>query len=59
MRHFIHQGGMPCVMYGPGDVRLAHYTDEFVPIAELVTVAATLAHTIAAWCGIESVSGLS
>jgi acetylornithine deacetylase len=53
MRHFIHQGGMPCVMYGPGDVRLAHYTDESVPIAELVTVAATLARTIADWCGIE------
>jgi len=52
MRHFIHQGGMPCVMYGPGDVRLAHYTDEFVPIAELVTAAATLARTISAWCGI-------
>jgi acetylornithine deacetylase len=53
MRHFIHQGGMPCVMYGPGDVRLAHYTDEFVPISELVTAAATLALTISEWCGIE------
>ncbi len=52
MRHLINQGGMPCVMYGPGDVRLAHYTDEFVPIAELLTVAATLARAISEWCGL-------
>jgi len=50
MRHFVLFGDMPCVMYGPGDVRLAHYTDEFVPVSEVLTVAATLAVTIAAWC---------
>ena len=50
MRHFVLFGDMPCVMYGPGDVRLAHYTDEFVPISEVLTVATTLAVTIAAWC---------
>lgn len=54
MRHFIHAGGMPCVMYGPGDVRVAHYTDEFVPIGEVVTVAATLAIALVDWCGINA-----
>ena len=49
MRHFVLFGDIPCVMYGPGDVRLAHYTDEYVPISAL-TVATTLAVTIAAWC---------
>ena len=52
MRHFVLYGDMPCVMYGPGDVRLAHYTDEYVPISEVLTVATTLAVTIAAWCGL-------
>jgi acetylornithine deacetylase len=54
MRHFVLYGNMPCVMYGPGDVRLAHYTDEFVPISEVLTVATTLAVTIASWCEISS-----
>ena len=52
MRHFVLFGDMPCVMYGAGDVRLAHYTDEFVPLSEVATVATTLAVTMAAWCGI-------
>ena len=52
MRHFVLFGDMPCVIYGAGDVRLAHYTDEFVPLPEVATVATTLAVTMAAWCGI-------
>ncbi|MDQ3045044.1 MAG: ArgE/DapE family deacylase, partial [Chloroflexota bacterium] len=28
MRHFLHTGGIPCLMYGAGNVRLAHFTDE-------------------------------
>lgn len=52
MRHFVHFGEMPCVMYGAGDVRVAHFTDEFVPLSDVTTVAKTLAITMAAWCGI-------
>lgn len=51
MRHFVNFAGVPCVMYGGGDVRLAHYTDEFVPLDELMTVARTLALAIVDWCG--------
>ena len=53
MRHFVLFGDTPCVMYGPGDVRLAHFTDEHVPIAEVLTAIETLALTAAAWCGID------
>jgi len=35
--------GIPCVICGPGDVRLAHATDEHVPVDELVAAAAALA----------------
>jgi acetylornithine deacetylase len=53
MRHFVNLGGMPCVMYGAGDVRLAHHTNESVPIAEVKAVTRTLAAAIAEWCGVS------
>jgi acetylornithine deacetylase len=52
MRHFIDTGGMPCVMYGAGDVRVAHHADEFVPIDELLLVAKSLAVTMVDWCDV-------
>jgi acetylornithine deacetylase len=51
MRHFVNLGKIPCVMYGAGDVRVAHYTDEFVPLDEVVALTKTLAVAIARWCG--------
>lgn len=44
-------GGIPTVIYGPGDVRQAHAPDESVPVAELVHVTRTLVHLIATTCG--------
>ena len=41
MRLFVNEG-IPCVMYGPGDVRLAHAADERVPLEEVVTCARVL-----------------
>ncbi len=43
MRLFIGVGETPCVIYGPGDVRLAHGADERVPLAEVETCARVLA----------------
>ena len=51
MRHFVNIGGIPCLMYGAGDVARAHRPDEFVPVSEVKTVAKTLAVTLARWCG--------
>ena len=53
MRHFVDTGRIPCVMYGPGDVTQAHRADEFVPVSEVLTVASTLAITLADWCGVR------
>ncbi|MCC6792260.1 MAG: ArgE/DapE family deacylase [Thermomicrobiales bacterium] len=50
MRHFVNHAGMPCAMYGAGDVRVAHFTDEFVPIDEVITVARAIAVAIARFC---------
>jgi acetylornithine deacetylase len=39
--------------FGPGDIRQAHTTDEFVPIDEIIECTKVLASTIIDWCGIE------
>lgn len=53
LRHFVLAGGMPCLMYGAGDVRLAHAPDESIGVDELLAATATLAVAIAEWCGVE------
>ena len=35
MRLFVGVGETPCVVFGPGDVRLAHAADESVPLDEV------------------------
>ena len=52
MRHFVNTGGTPCVMFGAGDVRLAHAPDESIPLNDLFTAVATTAVFIAEWCGV-------
>lgn len=51
MRHFVNFAGIPCVMYGAGDVRRAHFTDEYVPLDDVLTVTRTIGLTVARWCG--------
>lgn len=43
MQMFVNHGGTPCVMFGPGDVRVAHSADEHVPLAEVEACARVLA----------------
>ncbi len=52
MRHFVITGEMPCVMFGAGDVRLAHAPDESIPFDELLSAITTTAVFIANWCGV-------
>jgi acetylornithine deacetylase len=52
MRLFIHFGGIPCVMYGAGDVNVAHAPDEHISITELLTATSTVACLLADWCGV-------
>jgi acetylornithine deacetylase len=53
MRLFVRFGGMPCVMYGAGDVRVAHAPDEHVSVTDLLTATTTVACLLADWCGVE------
>ena len=52
MRHFVNTGGMPCVMFGAGDVRLAHAPDESISLEDLLTAIRTTATFIVNWCGV-------
>jgi acetylornithine deacetylase len=45
MRLFVNEGATPCVIFGPGDVRVAHSADEFVPLDQV----ADCARVLAAW----------
>ena len=42
----------PAVIFGPGDLGIAHSPDEYVEIDELVRAAMILAATIVSWCGV-------
>jgi acetylornithine deacetylase len=52
LRLLINDGAIPAVLFGPGDVRVAHQIDEHVPVDQLVTAARTLALTGLRVCGV-------
>lgn len=45
--------GIPTVNFGPGEPRLAHQSDEYLPVAELIAATKAIALTIMDWCGVE------
>lgn len=51
MRLLVNDGGIPTMMFGPGNIRVAHQPDEYVPVDELLTATRTLALTIVRFCG--------
>lgn len=52
MRFFTEIAKRPAVLFGPGDVALAHYTDEFVPEDEIRRAMEIYALMILRWCGV-------
>ncbi len=42
LRLLVNDGGIPAVLYGPGDVRVAHTANEHVALADLATVTRAL-----------------
>lgn len=53
MRLLVDPGGIPTMMFGPGDIRLAHRPDEYVPVDELLTATRTLALTALRFCDVH------
>lgn len=48
----VNVGGIPTVVFGPGDIRHAHAPDESVAVDELVACARTLAVAALRFCGV-------
>ena len=53
LRLLVLEGGIPTVLFGPGDIRLAHADDESVAVADLEMTMKTLAITALRFCGYE------
>jgi len=48
---YLSKAGFECVLYGAGDIGVAHKPDEFVPIVEMEQCVKTIAAAIHAFCG--------
>lgn len=53
MRLLNRNYGVPGLMFGAGDIAMAHAPNEYVEIEELVKNAKVMAFMMARWCGIE------
>jgi len=53
MRLLVNVGRIPTVLFGPGDVRVAHMPDEHVPLEELRAAAQALVLAALRFCGVE------
>lgn len=49
-RHFGNQGNIPAIVYGPGDIKMAHSTDEYISLNDYIKSIKVLAVTIYRWC---------
>ena len=48
---YLTRAGYDCVLYGPGDIGVAHKPDEFVPIHELEQCVLTISSAVNNFCG--------
>lgn len=53
MAHLVHDGGIPTLIFGPGDLAWAHQYDERVPIVELYQAAEVYYRAARRWLGME------
>jgi len=56
-RLFFHRGGMPTIVFGAGDLGLAHSLDERIDMDDILSAAEVLGRFLADWCGIEGKEG--
>ncbi len=54
----LQAAGIPAVIFGPGDVRLAHTDEEHIALTELVEAAEIYALFAALACGLEDLTEL-
>jgi acetylornithine deacetylase len=50
----LNDAGIPAICFGPGDIRLAHAAEEWVPIDEIERATTVLARLATTWCAQKS-----
>jgi len=50
----LNAAGIPAICFGPGDIRLAHAAEEWIPIAEIERATEILARFATSWCAQKS-----
>ncbi len=51
LRLFTNHAHIPAVLFGPGDLHLAHAANEYVEIDEVLKTIKIIANMIVDWCG--------
>ena len=46
-------GGIPTLIIGPGETKMAHYPNEFIEIKEVIQAAKLFALMLTTWCGVS------
>ena len=46
----LNDAGIPAICFGPGDIRLAHAAEEWVPVTEIERATTVLARLATSWC---------
>jgi acetylornithine deacetylase len=49
---FYEAAGIPAIVYGPGDLKIAHCRDEYVLVDEMIAAAKALTATALEWCDV-------
>ncbi|MBL7851362.1 MAG: peptidase [Cyclobacteriaceae bacterium] len=44
-------GGIPTLIIGPGETRMAHYPDEYIEVKEMIGAAKVFSRLLIEWCG--------
>ena len=50
---FVHMQGIPTIIFGPGNLLLAHSTNEYIELAEMITASKILALGVLKYCGYD------
>jgi len=47
----VHHGNTPVVIFGPGDMRVIHFPNEFIELDKVIAATKVIALAILDWCG--------
>jgi acetylornithine deacetylase len=49
-----HAGGIPTIVFGPGETKVAHYSNEFIEIEAIITSAKIISLFLLDWCQVDN-----